>query len=197
MQKLPFLVPPSANWRGTIGACVTKPQLMIYVAALASKEMEFNPDKIIIHNTAAPNYKQWTESKVYPDRMKGLTAWYRDKCKWQGGPHMFVDTNGFWLFNPLWQRGTHSPSYNQSSWGIEMVGDYDSEPFDKGPGAVIRDNAVHATAVLLNHLKLPANNKTILFHKEDKATTHACPGKNVSKPDFVKRVQEAMKALQQ
>jgi hypothetical protein len=195
MQKLPFLVPPSSNWRGTIGAAVSKPQLQIYMASLKAEDMEFHPTKVVIHNTATPNYPQWCESPVYPNRMRGLTDYYCQKCKWQGGPHMFVDDKGFWLFNPLWKRGTHSPSFNASSWGIEMVGDYEKEPFDRGSGAVIRDNAVFAASVLLSYLGLPADNNTILFHREDKATTHACPGKNVSKPDFLKRVKATMKDL--
>jgi hypothetical protein len=197
MKKLPFLVKPSDDWRGTIGARLSKADLMVYVAAITAEDMEFKPKAIVIHNTAAPNMAQWKASPVYPNRMNGLTGWYRDKQKprWKAGPHMFVDDEGFWLFTPLWKQGTHSPSFNSSAWGIEMVGDYDKEPFDRGPGAVVRDNAVFATAVLLSRLGLKVTNKSIIFHKEDPKTTHACPGKNVSKEDFLTRCGEAMREL--
>jgi hypothetical protein len=199
VKKIPFLVPPSSNWRGTIGACVRPQDFQVYVASITAADMEkdFAPNKIIIHNTGLPTFKQWRRGKVYPNRMEALTSWYRDKQSppWKGGPHLFVDDKGLWLFNPLWKQGTHSPSFNPTSWGIEMVGDYDQEPFDEGPGAKIRDNSALAAAVLLDHLGLPANGKTILLHREDKKTTHACPGKNVIKDDFVRRVQEVMETF--
>lgn len=199
VKKIPFLIPPSPNWRGTIGACVRPQDFHLYIATLTDDDMEddFAPNKIIIHNTGRPNMRQWTRVKVYPNRMEGLTSWYRDQQSppWKGGPHLFVDDKGMWLFNPLWKQGTHSPSFNSTSWGIEMVGDYETEPFDRGFGAKVRDNATLAAAVLLRHRQLPANGKTIVFHREDKKTTHACPGKNVDKDDFVRRVQEVMETF--
>lgn len=195
MKKLPYLVPATAKWRGTLGCQLDQEQFAAYVAAIKPGDMEFNPKKVIIHNTAAPTYKQWTESPIYPNRMNGLTGWYRDKQKWMAGPHLFVDTTGYWLFTPLWKQGTHSPSFNSSAWGMEMVGDYEKEAFDKGPGAKIRDNATFATAVLLQHLGLQVTAKTVVFHHEDPKTTHACPGKNVVKEDFLIRTGKAMKAL--
>jgi hypothetical protein len=68
------------------------------------------------------------------------------------------------------------------AWAIEMVGNYTRDPFDSGDGAIVRDNAVHALAVL--HIARGLDPKTIKFHKEDPRTTHkTCPGKNVVKAD--------------
>lgn len=195
MKKLPFLVPPSANWAGTIAARLDQTAFKEYVDAITDGDMKFSPNKIVLHNTAAPNQKQWLASPVYPNRMKGLTGYFRDNNKWHAGPHLFVDPEGIWLFAPLNVKGVHSPSFNSSAWGIEMVGDYDKEPFDKGFGAKVRDNAVWAMAVLLHHIHQPVTVRTILLHKEDPKTTHACPGKNVKKDDILMRVLEVYNGL--
>lgn len=197
MKDYPFLVPPSAKWRGTLGVRLDKSSFGDYVAAIKPTDMKFVPNKIILHNTAAPDQKQWLASPIYPNRMNGLTGWYRDKQSppWKAGPHMFCDDKGMWLFTPLWEQGTHSPSFNSSSWGIEMVGDYDKEPFDAGFGAQVRDNAVFAMAVLLKHLGKPCGPAVIRLHKEDPKTTHACPGKNVHKDDILARVAAVMGTL--
>jgi hypothetical protein len=34
--------------------------------------------------------------------------------------------------------------------------------------------------------------QTMRLHKEDPKTTHACPGRNVSKADIIQEVQETM-----
>jgi hypothetical protein len=165
--------------------------------------MEFAPRAVTIHHTAMPNYEQWTSSPVYPNRMKGLTGWYRErqvdkktgkviKPAWSGGPHLFVDDKGMWLFNPLWKRGTHAFSFNGSAWGIEMVGNYDVDSVTAEPGRTILRNAALSTAVLLKKLGLPANSQTVLFHRDDPRADKSCPGKNVKKADFVALVKEAM-----
>ena len=69
-----------------------------------------------------------------------------------------------------------------------MLGDYATEAFDTDRGAKVRDNAVAAVATLSAVLGLDPD--TMRLHKEDPATDHDCPGKNVSKADFIQRVKE-------
>lgn len=91
------------------------------------------------------------------------------------------------MFTPLTTSGVHSSSWNGIAWGVEMVGDYEVEPFE----AAVRDNTVLALAVLHGHQGLDA--EIIRFHKEDPQTTHrTCPGGNVDKADLIQRVQERM-----
>jgi N-acetylmuramoyl-L-alanine amidase len=111
---------------------------------------------------------------------------------WHGGPHMFVDDKLIWLFTPLDKYGVHSPSWNTSAWGIEMVGDYDAEPFDSGFGLAVRHNAVAAAAILLKKINKPANSQTIRFHFEDPKTTHACPGKHCKKGELLTEIAARM-----
>ena len=81
-----------------------------------------------------------------------------------------------------------------------MVGDYSTESFNSGEGAKVRDLAVAASAILCHKLgfvpdKYVYNESGIHFHKECVHDRHNCPGQNVIKSDFVKRVVEYMKGL--
>jgi hypothetical protein len=200
-----FLVPPSPHWRGTIGKLIKPEDFAAYVDRLVfhpflpevGVKIGSSPPSpaIVLHNTAAPNHSQWAGHDVV-DRLKNITADYQSKKPaWMGGPHLFIDWHCIWLFTPLWQQGTHSPSWNQTSWGIEMVGDYDKEPFNSGDGALVRDNAALAVAVLLKRLKLKPTSDTLRLHKEDHGTTHACPGVNVDKGAFLVSASQAYSKL--
>jgi hypothetical protein len=75
-----------------------------------------------------------------------------------------------------------------------MFGDYDVDEFMTGPGAEVRDNAVHAIAVL--YATLGRAPETLRMHHEDPATTHRhCPGKHVDKQDMITRIAKAMSDL--
>lgn len=67
------------------------------------------------------------------------------------------------------------PSFNKLARGIELLGDYATEPFDTDHDKRVQANAVVAIASLPAVLGLdPA---TIKLHKEDPPTTHkGCPG---------------------
>ena len=82
----------------------------------------------------------------------------------------------------------HSPSWNSVASGVEMVGDYNVEPF----GDVVCNNAVSALATL--HALLGLDPKTLRLHKEDPQTAHDCPGKNVSKEFMIQRIISALSA---
>ena len=154
----------------------------------------WRPSGIAVHNTANPSLYptgkkgqgSWKGSSIAPaQRVKNLASYYSG-LGWRSGPHLFIDDDGIWLFTPINQPGTHSPSWNGTKIGIEMVGDYDIEKFDEGPGAKVRANTVAALAIL--HARLGLDPNTIKLHKEDPRTTHACPGKNVMKADLIRRV---------
>ena len=71
-----------------------------------------------------------------------------------------------------------------------MLGDYDKDEFDSGRGLKVQQNAVAAFATLSAVLGLDPD--TIRRHKEDPATTHACPGKKVIKNKFIQAVKDLM-----
>lgn len=182
-------------WKPIDGRGLTVDQFAAHVAGL--NFTSWKPSGIAVHNTGNPalnplkGHGSWHGSSTSPQkRVNDSLVGYYKGLGWSSGPHMFVDDQLIWLFTPLTTPGTHSPSWNGSKIGIEMVGDYDLEAFNSGPGAKVRDNTVAALAIL--HAKLGLDPDTIKLHKEDTRTTHVCPGKNVNKTDLIARVHEYM-----
>jgi hypothetical protein len=119
--------------------------------------------------------------------MRNLESYYRDEMHWSAGPHLFVADDLIWVFTPLTTSGVHSPSWNGLAWGVEMVGEYEVEPFSPA----VRENTVDALATL--HLSRGLDPDNLRFHKEDPRTTHrSCPGRHVDKADLIRRVHERM-----
>jgi hypothetical protein len=173
-----------SSWKGIVGKGFTPQEFHDYVAGLTFGA--WRPQFVVLHNTASPRLSQW-HSTPGEQRMKNLVDFYKNKKKWSAGPHLFVADDLIWAFTPLTVSGVHSPSWNSNSWGAEMVGDYDVEPFS----AQVRDNAVSALATL--HAAMGLDPHTLRLHKEDPNTTHKnCPGKNVDKTDMIQRVAEAV-----
>lgn len=164
-----------------------------YVAGLKPQKWV---KRIVLHNTASPSLAQRPGGLMTEQHIKNLHHYYQEVVDsgrgWSGAPHLFVDAEGIWVFNPLDKPGVHSPSYNSSSWGVEMLGDYSTESFTTGLGAEVRENSLRAVAALARLQGWPnLGSDRLILHKEDPATTHNCPGKNVVKRDFV----EAASAL--
>lgn len=144
----------------------------------------WKPSFVVVHNTSAPTLANYAEWRAHPDKHGNWTpeqwgknlASYYSGMGWSAGPHAFVCPDGVLLFTPFTQRGTHSPSWNSVSWGIETVGEFESEPFDNGS----RTNLIAALGIL--HKAIGLSPQTMRFHKEDPKTTHrSCPGRNMVK----------------
>lgn len=159
---------------------------------------------VVVHNTSVPDialyhtwearqgkYANWTPEQW----LRNLSSYYSG-MGWSGGPHLFIPPtpDTILVLNSLLVHGTHTPSWNSFSFGVETVGEFEREPFVNPT----KDNLVTALALL--HKKMhfdPANFqlgvKGLHFHKEDHATTHkTCPGKNIIKTDLVHAVSVAM-----
>ncbi len=176
-------------WKGIVNRSFTPEEFGQYVDTLSFSAWQ--PQFVVLHNTGAPTLQQWTSGPTTPQqRILNLEAYYRDQMKWSAGPHLFVDNHLIWAFTPLTTPGVHSPSWNGISWGVEMVGDYATEDFDQGLGAAVAANAIKALATL--HMLIGLDPTTLKLHKEDRATTHDCPGANVDKADVIARIQQEM-----
>jgi hypothetical protein len=175
------------NWKPIVGLSFNADQFDSYCHSL--QWTAWRPSFIVLHNTATPNLAQ-RPNGLTQQHIQGLVSYYRDDQHWSAGPHLFVDDRQIWVFTPLTMSGVHSPSWNKLALGIEMLGDYAKESFKDGRGLAVRKNAVAAMASLSAVLGLdPA---TIRLHKEDPATTHICPGKNVLKAQIVSETQNLM-----
>jgi hypothetical protein len=161
---------------------------------VAPKMKAWRPRGVVLHNTYLPTAQQWpTDGKGRPisavQRIRNMSvSWVASKFR--GGPHLVVEPNGMiWAVWPLWLPGTHSPSWNATFWGMELVGDYSKETMSQA----LHDSAVTACAALYEMLGREPDDATFKLHREDPRTTHkGCPGQNVgSKARWIADIQKA------
>lgn len=175
-------------WKGIDGRGLTLPKLQAHIDALPPTTWASG---MTLHNTAAPTLSQWTPANR-SQRILNLERFFRDERGWTSGPHAFVDDELVWLFTRFTDKGTHSPSWNGTRLGIEMVGDFRRGADDpkSGRGLGVVKNTVALFAML--HTKHGWDPHTIKLHKEDPRTTHDCPGSAIVKEDFIDDVLEYM-----
>jgi len=137
-------------------------------------------DSITLHHTAAPSLAQRPDG-FNAQHIKNIQSYYQNQLGWSSGPHLFVDDDQLWGMCDFRRKGIHAVSFNKRSIGIEVLGDYDSESAKTGRGLDCWKTAAAATKVLLAWLGLPANAKTVLFHRDDPKTSKTCPGRKVEK----------------
>lgn len=174
-------------WKGIVGKGFSADDFDDYVG-----DIDFGawrPSFVVLHNTAAPTFAQW-HSVPGEQRMQNLQTFYRDTQGWSGGPHLFVADDLIWVFTPLTVPGVHSPSWNNLSWGVELVGDYATEKMLPE----VRNNAISALTTL--HGVLGLDPSTLRLHKEDPKTSHLCPGNNISKSDFISQVTAGLEQME-
>lgn len=158
----------------------------------------WKPQFVVVHNTSVPSqklYKSWHDKPGWTIEqwLHNLAGYYRG-LGWNGCPHLFVGYDKISVLNPLTIHGTHTPSWNKFTWGVETVAEFEQELFDNG----VRTNLIAALGILhsrigLNPVDFKLGVRGLHFHKEDKATTHRdCPGKNLVKADLVKAVNDYM-----
>ena len=175
-----------AYWKGTVNKNFSIDDFESYVESL--EWTSWRPSFIVLHNTYIPDLSGYPNGFTKAS-MRGFVTYYKDDQGWSGGPHLFIDDHNIWVFTPLTVPGVHSPSWNQVALAVEMLGNYDKDKFDTGRGKAVQQNAVAAIAILSSVLGLDPT--TMKLHKEDPLTTHKnCPGKNVDKTKFIKKVQD-------
>jgi hypothetical protein len=152
----------------------------------------WRPSGIVQHNTASPTLHQWWHSVPPAQRMQNLISYYRDELGWSAGPHAFVDGVSIWVLTDFNVSGVHSPSWNATRLGIEMVGDYDTEDDESGGGKKVLDMSTALFGECCAYFGWEPNNDKIKQHKEDPATDHDCPGRNVVKSEFLADVTQYM-----
>lgn len=173
-------------WANFDPKAFTQPEFGALVAKLQWNA--WAPAGIVLHNTSAPTLAQWAESGPNHDaRLRNLQSYY-EGLGWHAGPHLFVSRDYINTFANILLPGVHSRCYNSTHLGVEMVGDYDTEEFESGDGALVRANAVFAVATLFRAIGVTPTLETLRFHRECLVDNHACPGKKVDKQAFLDRV---------
>ena len=173
-----------------IGKPYDLPMFQKYVDRLELKD--WKPSLVVIHHTASPSLKMRPVGWL-PQHMENLKFHYENNVKgapWSAGPHIFTDEDQAWIFSPLDKRGVHAASFNSKSWGIEMLGDFDTEDPWSGRGLNVLTFTAHVTAILLK--KIGQDVSAIRFHRDDPKTSKSCPGTKVCKEKFTALVAAAM-----
>jgi len=176
-----------SNWKPIVGLPFTPINFDAYCHSLQWNA--WRPSFLVLHNTAMPSLS-YRPRGLTPEHIRAFVTYYRDQLKWSAGPHLFIDDKRIWVFTPLTVPGVHSPSWNKQSIGIEMLGDYDTESFHEGRGLLVGRNTIFAMITLCAVLDIAPS--TIRLHREDPATTHKCPGKNVVKQEIITEVNDVL-----
>ena len=182
------------TWNGRDEAlpCRTIEEFKSYLRSL-NFNSGWRPSGMVVHNTASPTLHQWWHGGTTPEqRMVNLRNYYENDMGWSSGPHAFVDGVTWWIFVDFNVKGVHSPSWNGTRLGIELVGDYASESDETGMGAKVMEMAVALFGECHEFFGWEPSNEKIKLHKEDPATDHDCPGRNIVKSEFIADVQAYM-----
>ena len=181
-----------------VGKCFpTADQFLDYLDTI--QFAAWRPKFVTMHHTGGPSLKTWegygNRPKPITDEqwMRNLAGYYGNEMKWSAGPHFFFTPKNFCVLSLPNKRGVHAVSFNATSWGVECVGDFDSEQFT--PELAKR----YAEGLACLHLAAGLepdpyqfNQRGLHFHRDDPKTTKTCPGKRVSKDVMVKLIKERM-----
>ncbi len=138
----------------------------------------WRPSMIVDHNTGTNPH--WTKDSTADQSLQLVknmsVTWASPPNDWHSGPHLVIGPNclivAAW---PLWMHGTHSPSWNEVSWGIEHSADFDKELMADD----FRATSLGVKKALFKMLGLLASDATYKHHHEDPHTSHKhCPGVN-------------------
>jgi hypothetical protein len=173
------------DWRGIVGKSFRPVEFNVYCRTL--RWDSWRPTFIVLHHTESLSLAECPNG-LTRDHISKLESYYRDKLGWRGGPHLFVDDRCIWVFTPLNVAGAHSPSWNNISLGVAMLGDYDRESFLTGRGLDVRKNTVSAIATLCTILEIDYHN--LLLHRDDPSATDVCPGNNVRSLYVTREIQK-------
>lgn len=98
---------------------------------------------------------------------------------WDSGPHLFLAaltpgpfTDGVWAGTPLAVPGTHAGDCNPSHIGVEVIGDYDSEPWP----AKVAELVYGVVVLLMRWGNIPV--VQVHGHRECLANK-SCPGRQI------------------
>ncbi len=191
-------------WENFDGSPYTREQFVALIDAIPAEKLKW-VKQITLHNTAAPSIAQWLGPVKPQQRIVNLQNYYEHTLGWRSGPHAFIPPSRdtcCWGFTKWVQKGVHASCFNGIGWGIEMVGDFDTEEFNSGDGALVRDNTIFVLAVLYNKLGLRPDGYVygvsgLHLHEDCKRDNHSCPGKKmrIGRQEFVKAILDKMEEL--
>jgi hypothetical protein len=180
-----------------VGKCFTTPaEFLAYLEGLTFGA--WRPKFITMHHTGAPSLATWqgwqTRSKPVSDEqwLRNLAAYYGG-LGWSAGPHFFVMPKHICVLSDPTKRGVHAVSFNALSWGVEVVGDFDSERLSGAYLDFVAD-AMAAMHIAAGLQPAPYRFREcgLHFHRDDPKTSKTCPGRSVAKDAVIDAIEYAM-----
>ncbi len=170
-----------------VGRRFSQAEFIEYVKWVQENETyTWNPKGITMHHTGFPDLSI-RPNGFTEQHMVNMRHGYINDNKWRHGPHIFTDDHGIWVFNPLSIRGVHAVSYNSTRYGIEMLGNFDTEEdFAHERGISSRLNGKFSAAVLMKYAGI--STAKLNFHRHDPETSKSCPGVHINFSDFEEEV---------
>ena len=140
---------------------------------------------VTMHHTAAPSLAQRPRGLTI-QHIRNIQNYYQSQLGWSSGPHLFIDDDQIFGMSSLERRGIHAVSFNRTHIGIEVLGNYDSEPPGSGRGAACWGTAVSAVQILL--ARMGKGPEVVNGHRDDPRTSKSCPGSLVDLDEFRARL---------
>jgi len=105
---------------------------------------------------------------------------YENSLRWSHGPHVFASHTLIWGFSALGVRGTHCSCDNlRGFFGVEAMGNRNTESFSSGPGAQVLANQHFAIAALFVKMGRTPDPSNYLPHSHCSVDGHfQCPKEN-------------------
>ena len=162
-----------------------------YVSRLNLGSLSWKPQFVVLHDTGGSDTVGAFPNGLPKKNIWGLESYFRKDMHWNGGPHCIIDQKQIWVLNPLTQTGVLSPSWNNMSWSVMILGNYTTDSFHSVQGAQVRDNAVAAIAALDAAAGLEAG--SLRLNSEDPLTKHKNnPGGNIDKADLIAHIRAVL-----
>lgn len=132
---------------------------------------------VVIHHTWKPVPTDWRGEKT----MNALKKYY-EGLTWNAGPHLFIcigspnpADDGIWQLTPLNAKGIHAGECNNTTWGVEIVGNYDLAPWSKE----LKKLVYETLAVLLQKINVKSVVKAVLRGHRECNSPKTCPGSKI------------------
>lgn len=133
---------------------------------------------VVVHHTWKPVQDDWRGMTT----MLALKKYY-EGLHWSAGPHIFVcigspnpENDGIWQMTPFTDVGVHAGECNSTTWGMEIVGNFDVKPWS----AELQEFVYEILEVLLNKIEIKSVVKDTLRGHRECNSPKTCPGKMVN-----------------
>jgi N-acetylmuramoyl-L-alanine amidase len=117
---------------GLLKLSFTPAEFTVWMRDVVKPKMQWQPQGCVLHNTGTmvwPGFDARGHMITPAQRMENMSVNW-DARGFTSAPHVVISPDGMvnvpW---PPWLHGTHSPSWNATHFGIELVGDFDREAF--------------------------------------------------------------------